>query len=409
MLYFALGHASLLAAFAALAFDPAAFAGFFYHPRMLAVVHLVTLGWISSWILGALHLVAPMALRTPLPAKRIDYIVFVMYFFSSTGVVSHFWIGELSGVGWSGLVVAVVFSQVGWKVVRALRRAKIPAGVRLHFYLAFANGAVAAVAGGLFGFNRWHTFLPGFSLHHAYGHAHLAALGWATMMVFAVGYRLLPMLLPSAMPSGKWIYASALLLETGALGLFTAFLFGGAWLWPAALVSAAGIIAFLSQVVWMVRRPKPPPKAMPRPDIGSMQVILALVYLALTTLLGVFLAFAETSDESLRLAAAYGVLGLVGFLAQLVAGVGHRLLPLFAWLSAYSGSNFKQIPPSPHAMPNRPLLVLTVLGWILGVPLLALGVYWQQVELVGVAGWALSFAALTGGFNNFKVLRHGFR
>ena len=44
LLYLAVGLASLAGAFAVVAVDPAGIVGFFYHPRMLAVVHLVTLG-----------------------------------------------------------------------------------------------------------------------------------------------------------------------------------------------------------------------------------------------------------------------------------------------------------------------------------------------------------------------------
>ena len=47
LLYFAFAHLCLAMALAALVFAPTSLVGFFYHPRMLAVVHLVTLGWIS--------------------------------------------------------------------------------------------------------------------------------------------------------------------------------------------------------------------------------------------------------------------------------------------------------------------------------------------------------------------------
>jgi hypothetical protein len=405
ILYFAFGHLALIAAFGAVAFDPAAYSGFFYHPRMLAAVHLVTLGWISAWILGALHLVAPMALRTPLPARRIDYWIFGVYFLGATGVASHFWIDELSGVGWSGLMVTAAFLHVGARTARALRRAPIPPGVKLHFYFAFANAGVAALAGALLGFNRWHPFLPGFTLTHAYGHAHLAALGWATMMVFAAGYRLLPMILPAAMPEGWRVYPSAVLLEVGVLGLFVSFLTQSRFLGPSAVVACAGIAAVLARVLWMLRHPKPPPKGLPRPDPGALQALQALLYLALAALLGVYLAFSDTTEGSLRLAAVYGVFGLVGFLSQMVVGVAHRLLPLYVWLGAYAGSEYRRIPPSPHAMADRRLVAVTAAAWTLGVPLLAAGVYLQRVAVVGAAGWTLLVAAVAGAAGNAVVVR----
>jgi hypothetical protein len=52
LLYFGVAHLCLATALAALAVTPRSLVGFFYHPRLLAVVHLVTLGWISASILA---------------------------------------------------------------------------------------------------------------------------------------------------------------------------------------------------------------------------------------------------------------------------------------------------------------------------------------------------------------------
>ena len=50
-------HGALALAFAAIALDARGVAGFFYHSRMLARVHLVTLGWLTASILGSLYMV----------------------------------------------------------------------------------------------------------------------------------------------------------------------------------------------------------------------------------------------------------------------------------------------------------------------------------------------------------------
>jgi hypothetical protein len=57
---------------------------------------------------------------------------------------------------------------------------------------------LAASLGVAVGFDKLRDLLPGTSLDHVLAHAHLAVLGWATMMVMAAGYRLLPMILPVA-------------------------------------------------------------------------------------------------------------------------------------------------------------------------------------------------------------------
>ena len=403
VLYFGLAYLALTVAFAEVALEPHKVTGFFYHPRMIAVVHLLTLGWISSSILGALHLVGPMALRTPMPARRRDYWAFVAYALGGTGVISHFWIEEFSGVAWSGLLVTLVFAHVGAKLLMPLRRSPVPREVVLGFILAFANIGLGAGAGTLLGLNKHWPFLPGHAMTHAFGHAHLAALGWATMMVFAAGYRLLPMLLPAAMPRGSTVWASVLLLEAGTLGLFAAFLLRGRWLAFAATVTAAGIAAFLSRLAWMARHRRPAPKALIRPDYGVLQVLASFTYLALATGLGLVLAFApETTEHTLRLTTVYGVFGLVGFLSQIIAGVSARLLPLFARLIA---AGWSDAPPSPHDMPNRRLQAGTFVLWTLGVPLLAAGSYLENPLLVGAAGWVLTSAVVAGAGSQIAVLR----
>src|SRR5207247_9256713 len=63
------------------------------------------------------------------------------------------------------------------------------------------------------------------------------------MMVVGVGYRILPMILPAAMPQGFWVYASAVLLECGIAGLVWGFLAGGRGLSVSALLLVAGSVA----------------------------------------------------------------------------------------------------------------------------------------------------------------------
>ena len=403
VLYFGLAYLSLAVAVGEAALAPQKLAGFFYHPRMIAVVHLVTLGWISGSILGALHLVGPMALRTPMPAKRADYWAFAAFALGSSGVVSHFWIEEFSGVAWSGLLVTGVFLHVGRKLLGPLKRSPVPAEVRVHFYLAFFNVGLAAVAGTLLGLNKHWPFLPGSALVGAYAHAHLAALGWATMMVFAAGYRLLPMLLPAAMPSGAGVWATAVLLEAGALGLFAALYLRSRWASAAAVCAAAAVALFLGHLGWMRRHPRPAPRGLIRPDFGVAQALAALAYLALASVLGLALAFSpETTPLTLKLATVYGVCGLLGFLAQMVAGVSARLLPIFAYLVAADGSD---PPPTPHEMPDRRLQAATFVLWTLGVPVLAAGFFLDETRVVSAGGWILLGAVAAGAAGQLAVLR----
>jgi hypothetical protein len=62
--------------------------------------------------------------------------------------------------------------------------------------------------------------------------------------------------------------------------------------------------------------------------LGIAHVAQALACLVLAAGLGLALAFSPPTAWKLAAVPVYGVLGLVGFLAQMVIGVNARLLPL---------------------------------------------------------------------------------
>lgn len=101
LLYLATAHLALGVASMMAGLWPQAVAGFFYHSWMVGVVHLVTIGWITFSIFGAMFLVAPLALRTPMPALTSDCITYAAALIGLVGMVGHFWIQEYRGMAWS--------------------------------------------------------------------------------------------------------------------------------------------------------------------------------------------------------------------------------------------------------------------------------------------------------------------
>jgi hypothetical protein len=404
--YFALAHAALVLAFAAVAADARAASGFFYHSRMLAIVHLVTLGWITCSILGALYLVGPIAFRATVRANGLDYTAFALVAVGVAGMVSHFWIAELRGMAWSTPMVVGGILLAGARLLPAFFKSPVPRGVVAHVALAFANIAAASTLGILIAFDRVDSFLPGYILTNVFAHAHLAAVGWAAMMVVGVAYRLLPMVLPAAMPAGRRLWLTAILLQAGATGLFVSLLFRSRWSWIAALIIVAGFAMFLVQAIWMVRRPRPRPPAIRSPDPAILHAAAALVSLIVACGLGLWLAIADTTEQTLRVALAYGVMGLVGFLGQMIVAMGGRLLPIFAWYWAAAHAGGARPVVSPHDMPWRSAQYIVFALWLAGVPALAAGLAMDLVPVVRAAAWGLLAAAVLDTGQAALILGH---
>jgi hypothetical protein len=402
VVYFLVGHLALAFALIVPALDPRSVSGFFFSPRMFAVVHLVTLGWITTSIFGALYIVAPLALRMPMKTNWLDWTVCVLTIGGAAGVIAHFWISGYSGVAWSGKVLLVAFCMMAWRVLGALKRGRSPRAVKAHIGLGIVNLILAATLGTLLALNRQKTILPGNHITNVFAHAHGAIVGWATVIVFGVGYRLLPMFLPAGQPKSRWIWGSALLLEVGVSGLFVGFMFHHPLVRPFAVVTAAGVGVFLLFVVAMIRDPKPGAKKLIRPDLGMLHAMQALFYLLLATIIGLALVF--SSHWHVEWGKVYGVFVLLGFLGQIIIGIGMRLMPMFSFLGSWSGADFKVLPKNPHQMPVRPLQYLTLAFWTVGVPVFAYGLGWDAFGWLVAGAWTLLAGTVCAGVNTVRVL-----
>jgi len=396
--YFLLAHLCLALACEALAAQPQGFLGPWYQGRTLALVHLVTLGWITGSILGALYAFTPMAFRVAMPVRAWDVVVFVIYLVGATGVASHFWLEEPFGMAQSAAMTLLALGFVALKVWLALRAAPLPAQALLPVRLALANLLVAASFGVTLAWNRALHFLPGSVLANVSSHAHLAALGWATMLVLGFGQRLVPMLLPAAVPPPRAVAAIAVLFELGTLGLATALLFASPLAELAtglfATFVAIGLLLALAGMAWMIRNPKPRPPALPRPDWGILHVGLAMVCLLASVALGLYLAWSAPDDARLRWVPVYAVLGLLGFLGSMIVGISARMLPTFVWLRAFGGRPWPVAPPPPHALVLREVQPWCWLAWLAGIAGLVLGLARADPRWVQAGGYALLLAAL---------------
>jgi hypothetical protein len=402
--YYVSAHAGLGAAFLALVVDPALPGASFYQPRFVALVHLLTLAWLTGSILGSFYVVGPLALRVPMLAGRKDWGAFAAFVIGVAGMVAHFWINTYDGMAWSAMLVFGAIAFVGWRAVRGLPGSTAPWPVAAHVSLAFINMLGAALLGMLIGFDRTRGFLGLSPLGVMFAHAHLAAVGWAMMMVIGLSYRLIPMILPAAMPAGRSLITSALAIEAGLVVVVVGLLRESRFVWIGALLILAGVASFAMQIRRTVARRMPRPPALPRRDWSTWQTHAAFFWLLVTAVIGVALSIGVPNERRLSAMWIYGVAGLVGFLAQIVAGMQGRLVPMYAWYRAF-GAGGQPPARGANALPSerfaRPIFLL----WTIGVPLLAWGLPAANTLAIRIASVCLFAAVCTGAAYIAYMLR----
>ncbi len=384
-LYFAFAHACLALAFAILALHPALPDRFFLHPRMAALVHLVTLGWITSSIFGAFYFVAPLTMRMPLRPGWADRGAFACYAVGVTIVVTQFWNGDYERMAWAGGLVLIAALHVSARAALGLPAALGGWPVKLHVALAFANLLAATVFGMIVGLNRSHAWFAWSPLAAAYAHLHIAVIGWAALMFVGLGYRLIPMIVPTAMPKGASIAASAILIEGGLAILVNSLIGGSAWTIAGAFLIVAGLASFVAHVRVALKDKLPPPAALPRPDWATWQTHVALMWLLVAAVLGPVLSIGGTAAWRVTAGWWYGVAGLVGFLAQVIAGMQGRLVPMYAWYGAFEAGGYTPPAIAVHALASHRLARWNFVIWTAGVPALALGLGSRSSMVIAAA------------------------
>ncbi len=237
--YLVTASVAFVAAALALPWLGAELAGHYYHPRVLALTHTVTLGWITLTIMGASYQLVPIVLERPVGSERVARWQLGVFVVGVIGVVGHFAIGEWSGFVWSAGLVTLAALAHAANVAMSLRGAR-PSFTARMMTLALAGLVLTALFGTLIGVHKVWPFLPGGLFPTLHAHVQLAVTGWVLPMVLGVAARVYPMFLLAAEPDptnarlqlagvagGSPALVLGLLTDTRLLVLAGAFLLSG--------------------------------------------------------------------------------------------------------------------------------------------------------------------------------------
>lgn len=403
LVYLVGAHLSLLTAGVMVATNGDALATSTLHPRTLAVVHLVTLGWLTAIALGALYAVPPLALRTKLTVRWPDFVAAFGVLIGASGVIAHLWLGTYGGVTWSGGMIGAGALWVMVRALAALRDGAAPRVQRAALALALTGLLTTATLGILAALGRSRPVLSAGPIYALAAHAHVGLIGWLGLLTIGVGHRLLPMLVPAAMPDSRRAALSLTLATLTAIALPTS------WLWqpatPALHTAAAvpllvAVGLFAVDVATMFVRRKPKARSLPRVDPALLAVGSGIVCLLAATVLGFVLLIAPWHTAWI---ATYGALALLGGFSSLVLGVSLRLWPLV--LAVHGHVPPRQPPPVPGELPSLHLQWTAVLGWLFAMPCVAAGAACGDASVARIGGVAWSLAAMAATGNVLRVWR----
>jgi hypothetical protein len=319
----------------------------FYQPAVLAVTHMLTLGWVSMTILGVLYRYVPGLTKARLPYPRLAVAQWAVFVGGTLGLVVHMYIGQwpgTAGVAAVVLLAAVLLCANLWPLLwREPERGVATVGL----LLATAFFVVAAALGTLLAVDKTWPVLGGGALTNLGAHVHLAAAGWVGATIAALSFRFLPAFLLPAVDLTRPARVQVVVLAAAVVALAAALLARSAFVAPAAVAVAGALVAHVVLVARLVASRRMPV------DWTARHAVAGVVWLAATIGAGLgVLALGAYTAAGARLAAAYGAAGILGWMSNLIIGVSYRLFPGFVVAARTAG---RRAP--------LPLAVLGVPGW----------------------------------------------
>jgi len=297
---------------------------FFYQPWPLALTHTFTLGWITAAMMGVMHRYVPALTKRPLRFPRAALLQLWLFVVGVVGMVAHFVIGYWIATWLAAAVVVVSVALFALNMLPCLipswRQGVAETGMSAAIFFLL----ITAVLGLLLALDKTFGFLGGSVITNLAGHAHLAALGWVSLTICAVSYRMVPaFLLPGVeLPRAATWQLYGLAVAVAGLGLALLGAIGGVPIWSVAVMVA--LLAYVVVLGALVRNRRMPI------DWTMRHALAGVVHLVLSAGLGLSLTWIDAGSAlGNGVAGAYGVLGLLGWVTNFIVGMSYQLFPGF--------------------------------------------------------------------------------
>ncbi|TAM88904.1 hypothetical protein EPN42_08430 [bacterium] len=367
--------------------------------RGIAWIHLVALAWLTLTALTVLIYVMPAFTEVDLRHERLARVALALFGIGAFGMVVSFWGEHPGALAWSaGLVLAgllVYLMAVLPMLSAATRGPRTEASIARAFLIVFSFLVAAAVLGLGMALALGGHAAPGWLTTTPAVHAHVAGIGWLTVLVMGVSVRTSGPIF-GARPSVLWHHITAAMAITiGIFALAVGFWFSlGVLVWIGAIFVAVALALYVLDVIDLASHATVthrPPQAF---------YLASVAWLAVAGVLGLGVA------GGVHWQASYVFVGLVGWVGQMVlAHLHHVAIRMIA--TTFRGED-DETPPS--QLLSLPLSWLTLVAFQLAVFFGAVGLAGSDVAVVHVAGfcgllgWILMTANVAGAISRASRL-----
>jgi len=377
----------------------------YFNPKILAITHIMALGWGTMMILGASHQLVPVLIEGKLFSNILAHFSFITAAIGIPLLAYGFYVFNM---GWPAqwgaiLINTAILSYLGNLTLSMIKRKKV--NVHATFVLTAALWLfVTTLVGLLLVYNFSDPILPTDSLHFLSLHAHLGIIGWFLLLVIGVGSRLIPMFLISKYSNTKLLWVIFGLINAGLLTFIIFFLYvpqiSFYLISFAFILFGIGSFGYYCYHSFKQRIRKKVDEIM---KISLLSVIMMLLPVILLFIIIVWLLINSINPQ---LVLVYGFVIFFGWITAIILGMTFKTLPFIVWNKVYHLQAGLGKTPNPKDMFSSKIFSLMSISYLAGFILFLIGIYFANNLLLKLASFLLLLAALFYNWNVLKIFSH---
>ncbi len=377
----------------------------YFNPEILAITHIMALGWGTMMILGASHQLVPVLIEGKLFSNILAHFSFITAAIGIPLLAYGFYVFNM---GWPAqwgaiLINTAILSYLGNLTLSMIKRKKV--NVHATFVLTAALWLfVTTLVGLLLVYNFSDPILPTNSLHYLSLHAHLGIIGWFLLLVIGVGSRLIPMFLISKYSNTRLLWVIFGLINTGLVTFIIFFLYvpqkSFYLISFASILFGIGSFGYYCYHSFKQRIRKKVDEIM---KISLLSVIMMLLPVILLFIIIIWLLINSINPQ---LVLVYGFVIFFGWITAIILGMTFKTLPFIVWNKVYHLQAGLGKTPNPKDMFSNKIFSLMSIAYLAGFILFLIGVYLANNLLLKLASFLLLLAALFYNWNVLKIFSH---
>ena len=183
--------------------------GYNFQPKLLGLTHIATLGWITMIIFGATYQLVPVVLQVKLFSEKLAEVQFWIFLVGVTGMVLSFFKFETFLLVIFASMVSLAMLIFIFNITASMIKVKHWNITSTYIAAALFYLLLTVIAGIMMAMNLFDPYFKTNHLEYLKLHAHLAFVGWVSMIIMGVSYKLIPMFSLShgfSLKPAKWVF-----------------------------------------------------------------------------------------------------------------------------------------------------------------------------------------------------------